>query len=208
MVNAEEDKDFKYFVHETSWRAYASLKVNDISGNAWYNRQDYNESIYKVIANGVADCATKDKEFSKEVEENGIIEFEVKPAQLKNGYTAANWNALVLYNFLAEAINDSLQTGLYASETVSEKCIKVVGERIANHYKDISGIKDLINKAVQDIKQYSKALGLYAYLYGLCNSESGFYSNVEIIETAPEDLSKRVKIKEAIIKGLDKNKKN
>ncbi|MBQ9335181.1 MAG: hypothetical protein IJS10_01405, partial [Alphaproteobacteria bacterium] len=56
VVNAEEYADFMHFVHETSWQAYVSLKVNDTSKNEWYQEPQYSDSIYSVIANAIADC--------------------------------------------------------------------------------------------------------------------------------------------------------
>ncbi|MBQ9335324.1 MAG: hypothetical protein IJS10_02145, partial [Alphaproteobacteria bacterium] len=69
VVNAEENAEFAHFVHEVSWRAYASLKVNDTSKKEWYQAEQYSDSIYNVIANAIADCKMQRNEFDKR---NGV----------------------------------------------------------------------------------------------------------------------------------------
>ncbi|MBQ9335408.1 MAG: hypothetical protein IJS10_02600, partial [Alphaproteobacteria bacterium] len=127
-------------------------------------------------------------------------EFEATPDKVS--YAPENWNASVLWNFLAEAINNSLNTEV--KDKFSKECIEAVGDRIAKYYKDIDGIEDLVKKAVNDIKEYAEALGLYEYLRESCKNKTGFYSNIQTIKT--DDCVTKIKITNAMIKVNDRNK--
>ncbi|MBQ9335355.1 MAG: hypothetical protein IJS10_02315 [Alphaproteobacteria bacterium] len=94
--------------------------------------------------------------------ETVIVEFDAKPTDIK--YTDENWNAVVLWNYLAEAIWGFLYRGQHGD---GEQCIDEVGNTIKTYYKNIDGIDGHINKAVSDIKEYAKALNLYNYVYRL-----------------------------------------
>ena len=183
-VEAAKYADFMHFVHETSWKAYASLKVNDTSKNEWYQAKQYSDSIYNVIANAIADCKMRRNEFDKRNGVYGpyadIITFSVGTMS-ENGYefarqnpkffedikekryTPKNWNALVLYNFLEEAIHKGVKTTIQDEDLFSDKCIEAVGEVL----KELEGKyvhTEEIDRAVSDIKEYANALGLYEYL--------------------------------------------
>ncbi len=138
-------------------------------------------------------------EFGKPVPKDGIVEFEATPDKVN--YTPENWNASVLWNFLAEAIHGSLDTEI--DNKFSPECIEKVGQKIAEHYKNIDGIEDLVNKAVSDIHEYAEALGLYEYLRESCKNKTGFYSNIQTIKT--DDCVTKIKITNAMIKGNDRN---
>ena len=210
-ASIQTEDDFKRFVFEKCWGAWASLKVNDSSNEEWYTAGTYSESIYKTIATAIADCMTWQAEFKKAQEtvaqklkhnnklkdeynskvfetlrklqnnkltyeeaiSNGpkvpeydygivIVEFDAKPTDIT--YTNENWNAVVLWNYLAEAIRGFLYGGHYGD---GEQCIDAVGNAIKKHYENIDGIDGHINKAVSDIKEYAKALNLYDYVYRL-----------------------------------------
>ena len=105
-------------------------------------------------------------EFGKPAPKDGIVEFEATPDKVN--YTPENWNASVLWNFLAEAIHGSLDTEI--DNKFSPECIEKVGQKIAEHYKNIDGIEDLVNKSVSDIHEYAEALKLYDYLRDLKSS--------------------------------------
>ena len=167
--------------------------MNDSSKNEWYKSEQYSDSIYNVIANAIADCKLRQNEFRQPEPKDGIVEFEAMPDKV--GYTGENWNASVLWNFLAEAINNSLNTEV--KDKFSKECIKAVGARIAKYYTDIEGIEDLVNKAVNDIKEYAAALGLYDYLSDLHSSGRKYHKSIKLDE---QDGVKIIKIEEANVK--------
>ena len=145
---------------KTCLRCYFSC----IRGNEEYNTDDwiknnrYDDTVYKDIPKCIADCATYKGEFAKlenihnNDEEVGIIEFSILPIN----YTQANWNALVLYNYVAQLLHKCIL------DQETDDVLYSVGEKIKKHYKSLN-IKDLnhkINKAVSDIREYAKTLHL------------------------------------------------
>ena len=159
-------EDLQHLVVGIAWRAHASLKVNDleyIEQNKWYTFDYYKNSIYNVIAQGISDCVTQRAEFSNAGKSpccsEHIVEFEVKPTMIT--YTKANWNALVLWNFLARTI--VVDEHATKSE-ISYKTIEQIGADIKNKYSSILNINEHINKAVSDIKTYAQDLELYDFI--------------------------------------------
>ena len=213
-----------HFVHETSWQAYASLKVNDTSKNEWYQALQYSDSIYNVIANAIADCKMQRNEFDKRNSVYGsyanLILFSVGQMS-KSGYefarhnpeffqrinekryTPENWNALVLYNFLEEAIHKGLGTEIQGSALFTDACIEAVGE-VLKRAEGKYGHSEEIDRAVSDIKEYANALGLYKYLKEISDfgSANEYYSNI-IIEQDTEDGytdTRRIKVRAGKVK--------
>ncbi len=204
IVNAQEDADFKRFVHQTSWAAYASNQVNTKEQNMWYQANEYHDSIYKVIATAIADCKTQNNEFSKKVDQDGIIEFDATPDKVP--YKQKHWNALILYNFIGESLNDMVNTGLGDEDKVSEKCIEAIGQKVAEYYSAIQEIDNKIEDAVNVIKDYAKSLNLYEYLRYLRNDaqnekRQGYYLNT-LVSNKGRDVNgvTKVDISDALIK--------
>ena len=158
--------DLRHLVIGVAWRAQASLKVNDldyIRQNKWYTFDCYKNSIYNVIAQGISDCITQRAEFRNIWKSHNysrhIVEFEVKPTMVT--YTEANWNALVLWNFLARTI---VTDGRDAGSEISYRTIDQIGIDIKNKLSSILNIEKHVNKAVADIKTYAQDLELYGFI--------------------------------------------
>ena len=145
VINTKEE--FQHFVYETGWRTNAEYCANH-EKDKWYNDEVYKDSIYKVIPQAIADCMQKKAEF-KNVGE--IVTFE---ANNPEKYDAANWNAVVLWNYLYCVI--------YKNVAISNAGVTEVGEQLKTYY----GEKYLgfIKKAVSDIQTYAKDLNLYSYI--------------------------------------------
>ncbi|MBQ9335266.1 MAG: hypothetical protein IJS10_01835, partial [Alphaproteobacteria bacterium] len=61
VINTKEE--FRHFVYETGWRANAK-NCSARDKDKWYNDKIYEDSIYKVIPQAIADCMQKKAEFS------------------------------------------------------------------------------------------------------------------------------------------------
>ena len=159
--------DFKRFVYQNSWGAWASQKVNNTWDTVgWYRKEMFSTSIYDEIQAAIADCMTVNNEFNLAVQKrqndpNAIVEFTTDPTS----YNQNNWNAVVLYNYLSEAIWGFLYGGQHGYQ---DKCIENVGVLVKLHYiKTIPNIDNYIKTAVAVIKMYAKDLNLYDYVYRL-----------------------------------------
>ena len=158
----QKETNFRKLVLINSWNAHASLFVNDPKRKEWYNDGMYSNSIYKVIAEEIADCVTASKEYAYAFKNDiQIVEYATKPSDLKDGYSQENWNAVVLRNYLAGAIHGYKK---WNKNGINDSCVEEAGKSIKNFYKNIEGIEGFINKAVADIKEYAKALDLYGYI--------------------------------------------
>ena len=144
-VIINNEKEFQHFVYETGWRANAGIATSEKPANKWYNAEKYKESIFKVIAKAIADCILKKEEFDTK---NDIITFAQDNHTL---YSAANWNAVVLYNYLNYAI--------YNKGELDNNGVEAIGEKLKKHYgtKYWSAIEDAVN----DIKKYTQVIWNY-----------------------------------------------
>ena len=158
VIDTEEQ--FERFVYETGWRAYASEYVNNPKRNEWYNEEKYEDSIYKVIPQAIADCMQRKAEFENVGE---IVTFK---ANDHTQYSYENWNAVVLWNYLYFAI--------YKGESLSNEGVAAVGKKLKAHYKNEYDVA--IDKAVSDIQAYAHALELYYHVEIL--KEGGQYVTI------------------------------
>ena len=130
------------FFNDVTWRIISNNTIVEANKDSWIKNSKYTYSIRNVIGKAIADCITDTDEF-KNINDNSIIDFNIKP---KN-YTAANWNAVVLYNYL-----NILK---YAGN------IDDLYDKLAKYFK---GYEDKIEKAVSDIKQYDKELHIAEWM--------------------------------------------
>ena len=144
----DTEEKFQHFVYEAGWRANAGYYDESLRKDKWYNDKIYKESIYEVIPQAIADCMQGKAEFSN-VEE--IVKFE-QSDPLR--YSAENWNAVVLWNYLYFARSGEVRfdnTGVSAA-----------GAKLRTHYGE--EYWNYINKAVSDIQTYAKDLNLYDFI--------------------------------------------
>ena len=146
VINTKEK--FQHFVYEAGWRANAGYYDERPRKDKWYNDKIYEDSIYKIIPQAIADCMQKKAEFENVGE---IVTFEAKD---HTGYSPENWNAVVLWNYLEYAIH---KHGALSNDGVSE-----VGDKLKTHYGKDYG--EYIKKAVSDIQTYATDLNLYDYI--------------------------------------------
>ena len=151
LINTEID--FHNFVYQMCWRAHASnYRTNYLFNNM------YKASIYNVMAKCIADCIQKRAEFANYTK---IVQF-VNKNPIK--YTNSNWNAVILYNFLAYAIDDR-----YEKVSLDNDGVEKVGKILKIHYEKQYAKR--IDKSTQDIKAYATALNLYDYLKQLVKTD-------------------------------------
>ncbi|MBQ9335541.1 MAG: hypothetical protein IJS10_03280, partial [Alphaproteobacteria bacterium] len=146
IINTPEK--FQHFVYEAGWRANAGYYDDSPRKDKWYNDKIYEDSIYKVIPQAVADCMQGKAEFENV---GTIVTFEAKD---HTGYSPENWNAVVLWNYLEYAIHNG---GALSNDGVSE-----VGKKLKTYYAQ--DYWDYINTAVSDIQTYATDLNLYDYI--------------------------------------------
>ena len=139
---------FFHFVTEISFRAHASRIINDPQAKTFLQNKKYNETLYKVIAKAMADCRFGNIFFDK------IVVFKNTNAE---NYTLSNWNAVVLYNFLASVFDEQ-----HNNFNIDDEMIDNVSQKVNEYYQN-KYVRE-IEKAVHDIKQYAKDLRLYEYI--------------------------------------------
>ena len=136
-----------------SWRIIANNKIVGADESNWITQEGYNESIIKVMAQAVADCITDKNEFAFKGE-GDVITFAVEAKD----YSAENWNAVVLWNYLHVLKWDYLNNKTRSKDEIFED----VRTRICDNYPT-EGEVDLaekLEKAISDIKEYDKELSL------------------------------------------------
>ena len=130
-------------------------KRNNYEGEEWIQDEKYKNSIYNVIPKCIADCATKQNEFSNidslKLKKGDIIEFAIKPYDVK--YTISNWCSVVLYNTIAEIFYGDTEFYQGTEDTLFE----VVSDRIKKHYHFLKCNTE-IDSAVYSIKEYENIL--------------------------------------------------
>ena len=139
--------------NQISWRLTANNKIVDAKEGSWITDEYYSDSIRNVIGKAIADCVTGRNEFEGKQAEQTIT-FNVDPR--KQSYTAANWNAVVLWNLIHVYNWEYKANGKCDMETAFNE----VAKRIKNEYSAIMDINRIVDDAVSDIKEYARALNL------------------------------------------------
>ena len=136
-----------------SWRIIANNKIVDADESNWITKETYNESITKVIAKAVADCVTDKNEFANKGESD-VITFGAKAET----YDKANWNAVVLWNYLHILKWDYMNNAGCDKDGIFEE----VRQRICEKYptEEVLNIAEEVKRAISDIKEYDKELRL------------------------------------------------
>ena len=149
----------------------------------WFIDEYYDESIKQVIGKAIADCVTNMNEF-KDKKDGELITFDgLEYEDRPEDYTQENWNAVVLYNYVArqfecykEAHPAHQQKGFTFTKRWKE-IKEYIGQPIKDHYEKyfkknnlvdkIAGMKNAIDDAIREIDLYEKALDLSQFMVGL-----------------------------------------
>ena len=165
---------------QKDWRIKANTKIVEAKDNSWIKDEvTYGDSIRKVIGEAIGKCITDTGEYAG-AQQDSVITFNVTPKQVN--YTAENWNAVVLWNYLNAlkwcVINDT--------PFENEAGFDSICERLYNHYSEynVDDLRNKLNKAISDIKAYSKELDLESEMSNFVNTTKA------IKELNPKDFDK------------------
>ena len=191
--------DFRSELNQIAWNCDCSFeewligynlqrgggKVQDLlkadkedQGDVWILDKKYKDSRTKVIGKAIGDCVAGEGAFANKTPE-GIITFEDTDPKT---YKQRNWNAVILYNYIHEAINGEAFKKFFtgdknavesAKKDYAEQLFDVEGvlknklEKLKEHYEAECGKKYIkrLDKAVEHIQKYVSTLGLAGCLY-------------------------------------------
>ena len=148
--------------NQKDWRIKANTKIIEAKDNSWIKDEiTYGDSIRKVIGEAIGKCITDTGEYAG-VKQNDVITFNGTPKQVVN-YTAANWNAVVLWNYL-NALKWCVING---TPFENEAGFNIIREQLYNHYSkyNVDDLWNKLNKAISDIKAYFEELDLESEMY-------------------------------------------
>ncbi len=128
-----------------------------IKEQPWFIDPKYDESIKTVIGKALADCVTNKNEF-KDKGAKGLITFE---GSIINDYNPANWNAVMLYNY----VNMVIKGRSGSTKEILADCISALYKYYDDNQarlgiKDISAVESGLRKAWDDILEYVDKLEL------------------------------------------------
>ena len=219
--------DFRSELNQIAWNCDCSFeewligynlqrgggKVQDLlkadkedQGDVWILDKKYKDSRTKVIGKAIGDCVAGEGAFANKTPE-GIITFEKTDPKT---YKQRNWNAVILYNYIHEAINGEAFKEFFPGDKTAvesakkdyaeqlsdvEDVLKNKLEKLNEHYKAECSEKCIkrLAKAVEHIQKYVETLRLYEYLYDFRTSKQEYDKVSEkekaLLSLAP-DLSK------------------
>lgn len=187
---AKDQESFEHFMVKQSWLSEAIRVSNKKGANSFINNSEkYYKSIYEVIRTAIADCALKRNEYAKcwraygaaydreqddfnksAIVRQNLVEFDVTPDQLQNGYERKHWNAFILYNFLnhfiyqEEVINRGEDPLSECINNVKNLAVSYAKSKIGQNRDFLKAQLTLIDLAAGDIKRYVEELDLVNYL--------------------------------------------
>jgi len=156
-------------------------------GDVWILDKKYKDSRTKVIGKAIGDCVAGEGAFANKTPE-GIITFEKTDPKT---YKQRNWNAVILYNYIHEAINGEAFKEFFpgdkdavesAKKDYAEQLSDVEGvlknklKKIKKYYTKYGGEKctKRLDKAVKHIQKYVMTLRLDEYLYEFRTSKQEY----------------------------------
>ncbi len=114
-----------------------------------------------------------------------IIQFQNKNVE---SYDQSNWNAVLLYNYLAHIINDQFNVGFVSGNTKpenrkaiqsEEKGLRFVAKIVEDAYAKKMGKKklhDFLEKSVNDLHRYFRALEFYVFLRRIVFEQDNYFA--------------------------------
>ena len=187
----ETNDSLKHFTLCLEFKSHVAYRLSRKECAEWIKQERHKNSIYNVISTAIADCILEKHEFAdKNLKDNIIVVF--KNTVPKN-YTQANWNAVVLYNFIKyvfanqEQLNNlnAQQMMQYFEQVyVSNWLLKEYGKEFA----------DSINKAFKDIKEYNQQLDIMGYLRRKTDDIEGQYADILYCKNYKENGLARITI--------------
>ena len=178
--------DFRSELNQIAWdracsfKEYAFQYLCKQKEYSWILDDKYKDSRTKVIGKAIGDCVAREGAFANKAPEEIITFKDTDPKT----YKQRNWNAVILYNYIHEAINGeafkeffTAGCGAIKAKENKENYIKQLSgvrgvlknklEKLKEHYKAECGEKYIkrLDKAVEHIQKYVSTLGLAGCLY-------------------------------------------
>ena len=148
---------------------------------AWIKDERYWDSIVKVIGKAVGDCVTGEGVFENKRANDLILFKDTDPLQ----YTPANWNAVVLYNYVFRYLSSEEDTDILNNvfKTLSAQyksiwnkkplVVKTEGQAA----DDSKTVSQMISNACRDIAAYADALRMKGVLDAIKDAALRFANN-------------------------------
>ena len=182
--------DFRSELNQIVWDASCSQEELDIKFNneekySWILDDKYKDSRTKVIGKAIGDCVAGEGAFANKKPYDIITFGNTEPQD----YKPENWNAVILYNYVHEAINGEAFKEFFTGDKVilSEETYTrqisdvkaVLGDKldtITKFYEKnlIYNLDETLKNAVEDIQKYVQALKLDKYLYDFRASKHAY----------------------------------
>ena len=177
--------DFRSELNQIVWSRACSkrefnIEYHNIEKYKWILGDFYKDSRTKVIGKAIGDCVAGEGAFANKTSEEIITFKDTDPKT----YKQRNWNAVILYNYIHEAINGTafkefFTAGCDAKKNKKNKknyvkqlsevggVLKNKLEKLKKHYEQCCGEKytKRLDKAVEHIQKYVNTLSLIGYLY-------------------------------------------
>ena len=182
--------DFRSELNQIVWDGACSeeewlIECINSGDRKWILDDKYKDSRTKVIGKAIGDCVAGEGAF-KDKTPDQIITFEKTNPET---YGSENWNAVILYNYVHEAINgeafnefftfdDDEQRYCYCNDKLSEYAKKVSDvlkdklKRIKEYYEGRYDTE--LEDAVNDIQEYVDALELNEWLVHFRETETNY----------------------------------
>ena len=181
VVAKEGLHKFRNPLNQIYWDRYCSYRefciqcgiyVNLNKDNVWILEPKYKNSRTKVIGKAIADCVTGENVFAGR-NAGDIITFKDTNPET---YKQKHWNAVILYNYIHEAINGE---GLPEKKDEYQARVENVGDFLQNKLSALKvQYKDLYHKYIDDavkvIQEYVKTLRLDEELYEFRQSKQEY----------------------------------
>ena len=203
VVAKEDLHKFRNQINQIYWDCCCSYEecylredasdYNEYKEQHWILEPKYKNSRTKVIGQAIADCVTGENEFAGK-KPNDIITFkDTDPVT----YNQKHWNAVILYNYIHEAINGE---GLPARGRDYKNLVYDVSillkdklDELKQNYGD--EYNEAIDKAVEYIQDYVRALKLEVPLYEFRASKLKYDNeNIQYIAPCVSDSSDNNKL--------------
>ena len=179
--------DFRSELNQISWSRACSarecdIKLNNIEKYKWILDNFYEESRTKVIGKAIGDCVAEKGAFANKKPED-IITFKNTEPQ---DYKPENWNAVILYNYVHEAINGEYPYPLDDVSVALVDKLDGIKKFYKNHYHiENDKLDRAIKNAVNDIQKYVKALRLSSSLLIHRNRKLEYKQNLSPSSLSP-----------------------
>ena len=154
LGSVESVSDYLQIAQNKAWKAHLRTII-DVPGDTvaafvpdWLKCERFRDSIWSYVPKALAESAVK-----TEHKKDDIVELAV--AWAPKDYSGANWNALLLRNFVNRALDDGVKS--------VEGEVYRAAVNLGRHDK-YGRYKDKLAAAVIDIKIYARAMRLYDFL--------------------------------------------